>query len=84
MIYKQVFKASSVHHKMRQCRGADEPSLEAKVLLELVSFLVIISAAPQQMPREFGFILRLMLHPLITSPLLYVGRFGFIGIWTLH
>lgn len=65
---------------MRQCRGANEFSLEAKVLLEMVSFS--ISAAPQQMLCEFGFILRLM--PLITSPLLYIGRFEFIGIWTPH
>lgn len=83
MIYKQVFKAPSAHNNMRQCRGPDEPSLEAKVLLEMVSFQVIISAAPQQMPHEFGFILRLMLHPQIMSPLLYVGRFEFIGIWIL-
>lgn len=72
------------HDNTRQCRGAAEPSLEAKVLLERVFFQVTISATPQQMPREFGLILRLMLHPLITSLLLYIGRFEFIGIWTLH
>lgn len=60
MIYKQAFKAPSVHENMRQCRGADEPSLEAEVLLDIVSLQVIISAAPQQMLCEFGFILRLM------------------------
>lgn len=84
MIYKQVFKAPSVHDNIRQCRAADELSLEAKVLLEMVAFQVTISAAPHQMPHEFDFIPRLMLHPLRTSPLLYVGRFEFIGIWTLH
>lgn len=84
MVYKQVFKAPSVHDNMAQCRGADGPFLEAKVLLEMVSFQVTISAAPQQMPSEFGFILRLMLRSLITFPLLYIGRFEFIGICTLH